>query len=40
MIRYRSEDTYGEGYRGIIEVMEYETFELENTDIIETLGST
>jgi len=40
MIRYRSEDTYGEGHRDIVEVMEYETFELENTDIIDTLGST
>ena len=40
MVRYRAEDTYGEGHRGIVEVMEYEIFELENEDIIDTLGST
>lgn len=37
---YRTEDLYGEGFRNVSEVMAHEVFELENTDILETLSAT
>lgn len=38
MIKYRSEELYGEGYRDAAAVMAYEVFVLQNTDILETLS--
>lgn len=37
MIRYRTEAFSGSGERNIVDVMRFETFELGNTDILETL---
>lgn len=37
---YRTEDLYGEGFRNVSEVMAHEVFNLENTDILETLSAT
>ena len=37
---FRTEYAYGEGYRKAANVMAHETFELRNTDILETLSST
>lgn len=39
-MKYRTEKLWGEGYRDAAKVMAHETFELENTDIAETLVST
>lgn len=36
-IRYRTETCYGSGERDAVSVMVYETFELGNTDILQTL---
>lgn len=38
-IGFRSEDVFGEGYRYAPRVMAHEVFELENSDIIDTLSS-
>lgn len=38
MIKYRSEELYGEGYRDAAAVMAYEVFVMQNTDILETLS--
>lgn len=40
MIKYRTEQLYGEGYRDAAPVMAHEVFELQNTDILETLSNT
>ena len=40
MIGYRSEQLYGEGYRDAAPVMAHEVFELQNTDVLDTLSST
>lgn len=37
---YRSEIPFGEGYRNILDVMTHEIYELNNTDILETLKNT
>ena len=37
---YRTEQLYGEGYRDAASVMAHETFELGNTDILDTLSLT
>ena len=37
MVRYRTEDAYGEGYRDIIDVIEHEIFELGNYDGLDGL---
>lgn len=34
-IMYRSEDSYGSGIRDILDVMVFEIYELENTDILD-----
>lgn len=39
-IGYRTEHMYGEGYRDAAEVMNHEVFNLQNTDILNTLSST
>lgn len=39
-IKYRTEDLYGEGFREAASVMAFETFELNNTDILDTLSKT
>lgn len=39
-MKFRSEVPFGDGYRDIIDVMVYETYELGNTDILETLKRT
>lgn len=40
MIKYRTERLWGEGYRNVAEVMAHEVFELQNTDILDTLSET
>lgn len=40
MFGYRTENIYGEGYSDPCEVITHEIFELENTDIIDTLCET
>ena len=40
MESYRTEELYGEGYRDCAAVMAHEIFELQNTDILETLSTT
>lgn len=37
-ISYRTEAAYGEGFRDAIEVMTFETYELGNMDILDTLA--
>ena len=39
-IGYRTEQMHGEGYRDAAEVMNHEVFNLQNTDILDTLSST
>jgi len=38
IIGYRTEQLYGEGYRGLFEVLNHEVFELGNTDILSYLN--
>ena len=40
MIGYRTEQLYGEGFRDAASVMAHEVFELQNTDILDTLSET
>jgi len=40
MIKFRTEQLYGEGYREAAPVMAHEVFEMQNTDILETLSNT
>lgn len=37
-VLYRTEEAYGSGERDIIDVMTYETFELQNTDILKYIS--
>lgn len=37
---FRTEQLFGEGYRDAAKVMAHEVFELENTDILDTLSTT
>lgn len=39
-IGYRTEQLYGEGYRDAAAVMAHEVFELQNTDILDTISDT
>ena len=39
-MKYRCDYIFGDGYRNAAEVMSYEVFTLENTDILDTLSDT